>query len=310
MSRGIKLKRVSPMGEIIRNTMELEKRKEESLKESVIEDSIKEYSNKLEENSIYDKRNKMLSEAEAERQYIQSLRTQLLIEAFGVIFEESCPEEYKNINIYENMMNEFIKEKGDIKLLKEFEINTSLTASIVEIIKDEFEYLKANGKALTESQKTSRKDEFLDNVSKTVDAEKIGEIIQKRVSDTVDNFIDDSIDSKKKIEGIIDKSKKKIEDAETEELEESARLLATRKINQIMHEGSQTVLEMMVSELTKKVVSKKDGMDRFITESGIDMDGVMNNAVSMYTFLEMCAMLQLDNIDESKIESIKQDMKK
>lgn len=310
MSRGIKLKRVSPMGEIVRNTMELEKRKEESLKESVIEDSIKEYSNKLEENSIYDKRNKMLSEAEAERQYIQSLRTQLLIEAFGVIFEESCPEEYKNINIYENMMNEFIKEKGDIKLLKEFEINTSLTASIVEIIKDEFEYLKANGKALTESQKTSRKDEFLDNVSKTVDAEKIGEIIQKRVSDTVDNFIDDSIDSKKKIEGIIDKSKKKIEDAETEELEESARLLATRKINQIMHEGSQTVLEMMVSELTKKVVSKKDGMDRFITESGIDMDGVMNNAVSMYTFLEMCAMLQLDNIDESKIESIKQEMKK
>lgn len=308
--RGIKLKKVSPMGQVVRNMIDLENRKEEALKEAAIESSINDYSKKIEENSIYSKRDKMISEAEAERSYIQSLRTSLLIEAFGVIFKESCPGEYSDVSVYENMMNSFIKEKGSLKLLKEFEINTSLTASIASIINDEFEYLKSNGMALTESQKISRKDKFLDNINSTVDAKGIGEIIQKRVSSTVDSFIDKSIDSKKKIEDIIDNSKKKIEDAETEELEESARLLATRRVNEVLHGNSQTVLEMMVSSLTRKVLAKENGMESYITESGIDMDGVMKRTVSVYTFLEMCASLELDTIDESKLEEIKEDFKK
>lgn len=305
---GIKLKRSTPMSQIIQSKLHHEEMQKEKNKESLFESQLEKYKKDREVSDMYSNKNRIMNEAEQKQRYLRVLKKDLLIESFREIFSNACPSKYLNPIIFENMMHSYIKEKGLNTILKEFETKTCITSSIVSEINREFNFIKEA--SLTDAQRISRKDDFLNKIDKAIDMKSISDIIQNRVSDAIDNFIDETIEDKKKINSVLDKTKEKIDSANTENLAESARRLGSRNITSIKSGGSTSVLEMMINEFSKKAMSKDSRFESYLNENGrLDMDGIMSEAVSVYTFLEMTNTLKLDNISESRILEIKKEIK-
>ena len=66
-----------------------------------------------------------------------------------------------------------------------------------------------------------------------------------------------------------------------------------------------SIFEQLVINLTEQVISDTKIKEKFTTESGrLDMDGIVDRSISMYTMLEMVNVLQLKDMDHEYIQSV------
>ena len=155
------------------------------------------------------------------------------------------------------------------------------------------------------------KDSFYDELDKT-EIDDVTQEIRNRVSDSVNDFIDQNAKNKEEIEEIISKAndaKAQTTDQldsdqdRSEEIKESYDHNANKKINNILN-SNKSVLSYFVEAVSLATMKDKQLLAESSTNGQIDYDKIMDKAGTMYTMLEMLNTTKLEKVDANYIRDI------
>lgn len=160
------------------------------------------------------------------------------------------------------------------------------------------------------------KDDFFDEIEKSDDIDYVSNIIQNRVSRSIDEFIRDNTMDKFKIQDIIQTTQDNInnyntDDSNEEDIKESFEALAKQKLNDIT-EGNRpkTIFECMVYNIANSSY-KDEKLKKIYTENdSLNVDSIVENTKIIYTFLEMLNTTNMVKINESYIQKVLNDLNK
>lgn len=155
------------------------------------------------------------------------------------------------------------------------------------------------------------KDSFYDELDKT-EIDDVTQEIRNRVSDSVNNFIDQNAKNKEEIEEIISKANDAkanssdqldTDEDRSAEIKESYDHNANKKINKVLN-SNKSVLSYFVEAVSLATMKDKQLLEESSTNGQIDYDKVMDKAGTMYTMLEMLNTTKLEKVDAAYIKDI------
>lgn len=155
------------------------------------------------------------------------------------------------------------------------------------------------------------KDSFYDELDKT-EIDDVTQEIRNRVSDSVNDFIDQNAKNKEEIEEIISKANDAkanssdqldTDEDRSAEIKESYDHNANKKINKVLN-SNKSVLAYFVEAVSLATMKDKQLLEESSTNGQIDYDKIMDKAGTMYTMLEMLNTTKLEKVDAEYIRDI------
>lgn len=241
--------------------------------------------------------------------FLENAKNSFISECIYKLYCESLllPLTSKNKTIGRNLVNSFVKENGAGNLINSFSTKNLLLSEMSRISQKYYNKILESVEANKECREcieynldNTIKDDFykeLENID-TFDATKL---IKERVADAVQQFIDDNSCAKLDYEDIIKQAQEKIASAKDEAVIEEYSNIAKLKINELKNKRKKNIFNLMVESLTRKILTDDEYKARYVNESKVDMDSVVDNVQLIYTMLEMVNTTCMVNVDESFI---------
>lgn len=257
------------------------------------------------------------------RKYISEAKTTLLTEAIFYFVNESFDhsvtlEQRKQA---EAVVLNFVKEEGADKLLRKYETQTEFLANLAGIVNETYDKIvkEANEnktKKITGfNMKKSTTDAFYDklqNISNTQVTNKIMDMVAQETED----FIQQSVEDKNKMEQMAQDTKEKIDNikARTPEAKEAIKQEMVNTYNResklIRTNRPRSIFEEMVYHISNKVVKHKDLLEsHYVNKSGqLDVNKITENAKVLYTVLETLNTFKFKTFDAESIQELVQNI--
>ena len=142
-----------------------------------------------------------------------------------------------------------------------------------------------------------------------IDMSEASKLIKDRVSESIQQFIDDNSYAKMEYQDVIQSAQDSISNIKTtdevqkEALIEEYTSKAKRKINEMRLTRSKNIFSIMVESLTHKALSDNSYKTRYIHESTVNMNKVVEDTTLIYTMLEMVNTTNMIKVDEQFINN-------
>ena len=268
------------------------------------------------------KQEKELLETKREySEFISNARDYFMTEAINMILQSSLNEETceEDRNYGKALVEGFVKDTGSIKLISEFSNKSLLLASISSLVKESHELVLHSCKecdSKTFKITKSVDSQFFEKLINLNDKQ-ISDKINKRVCDSIEDFVQSNVNDKLDLEELADKTKEKIENIkaknaeERAKIEESYTLQYNREVQKIKQRNNRKVgvYEQIMNSMTRSIVADQNIRESFLLESGqLDTGKIMGKVTTLYTFLETLNTAKIANVNESYIEKVLKNM--
>lgn len=250
-------------------------------------------------------------------EFKNKLKSYLMESWLNYVFEHSLgnrksvlSEDVLNLN--KSLIKTFVNEEGVDSLLTTMSYKSNLLAEVAKYINEAIEEeLKEYDKEDTAPTiNADLQNNLYDKLDGSQDFEEISDTIRERVSLATQNFIQKNMVDKLDIKEIMNNTKERLsavrtgDDEKDEQISHEQTVKMKRAIKEI-NNRPHSIFEQLVINLTEQVISDPKIKEKFTTESGrLDMDGIVDRSISMYTMLEMVNALQLKDIDHEYIQSV------
>lgn len=257
------------------------------------------------------------------RKYISEAKTTLLTEAIFYFVNESFDhsvtlEQRKQA---EAVVLNFVKEEGADKLLRKYETQTEFLANLAGIVNETYDKIvkeaneSKNKKITGFNMKKSTTDAFYDklqNISNTQVTNKIMDMVAQETED----FIQQSVEDKNKMEQMAQDTKEKIDNikARTPEAKEAIKQEMVNAYNResklIRTNRPRSIFEEMVYHISNKVIKHRDLLEsHYVNKSGqLDVNKITENAKVLYTVLETLNTFKFKTFDAESIQELVQNI--
>lgn len=257
------------------------------------------------------------------RKFISEAKTTLLTEAIFYFVNESFDDSVTldQRKQAEAVVLNFVKEEGADKLLRKYETQTQFLANLAGIVNETYDKIveesqdNKNKQISSFSMKKSTTDAFYDklqNISNTQATNKIMDMVAQETED----FIQQSIEDKNKIEQMAQETKEKIDNikAKNPETKEAIKQEMVNSFNResklVRTNRPRSVFEEMVYHISNKVVKHNDLLNsHYVNESGqLDVNKITENAKVLYTVLETLNTFKFRKFDAKDIQELVQNI--
>lgn len=235
-----------------------------------------------------------------------AVKSILLSECLDLVFENSL-ESSQPEKIRKHFINKFIKEAGVDELLSEYKSKTIFLSEMTRVINKHFEQIMENAQYDENGEIVLDVNTQINKMLDELDKDEIGvciDAIKTRVANSYTEFIRNNAIDKAKVEAIIDKAQEDINKTTNESMIEEYNRQTKIAINNVKTRRSKTIFESMVNAMTKAVVKDEALNESFISNKQECMSTIIENAKTMYTFLEMVNTLSLRKVDIEYIEEV------
>lgn len=209
-----------------------------------------------------------------------------------------------------NMINSYMQEHTISKIMNRFDTASELLSEVAYYINEHTEKIyqekadNVDNKVIIKIELDDQdKSDFLDSI----DASNINQVANKiamRVQQAQAEFIQYNEEDKAHIEEIINKTKEKCDTTVKESLIENYQRDCKLAINRVK-DRDKSIFEVMVNEICKQTYRNDIIKEQFLTEnSNLDLDSIVETAEIMYTFLEMCNTIRLEDVNEEYISKV------
>ena len=248
--------------------------------------------------------------ANAKREFLQNVKNSLLSECIFKLYKDStvAPLTESDKVIARNLVNKFVLENGAGELLLNFKHKNLLLSEfsritnkyyqrILEECDDESSDPSKAGKAREFSIDDKTKEDFFTELE-DIDTEDASKLIKERVSDAVSEFIDNNENQKLEYEDIIKSAQDRIAGTTNEAYAESYTNQAKRTINEMRLNAKKNIFHYMVESLCKNTFKNDKLKTKYLNESTLNMDNIVNDSMLIYQMLEMINTTNMVNVDE------------
>ena len=248
--------------------------------------------------------------ANAKREFLQNVKNSLLSECIFKLYKDStvAPLTESDKVIARNLVNKFVLENGAGELLLNFKHKNLLLSEfsritnkyyqrILEECDDESSDPSKAGKAREFSIDDKTKEDFFTELE-DIDTEDASKLIKERVSDAVSEFIDNNENQKLEYEDIIKSAQDRIAGTTNESYAESYTNQAKRTINEMRLNAKKNIFHYMVESLCKNTFKNDKLKTKYLNESTLNMDNIVNDSMLIYQMLEMINTTNMVNVDE------------
>lgn len=250
-----------------------------------------------------------LTNIENRNRLLEGVKRELLKTSIMHLFKESYSG---NLNerdkvIVKNLITSFINEQDTGNLLNRFKYQNTLLAEMGRIIKEAYNNVvddidKRNNDESNKVKEfkfdTTIVDDFYKDIE-DLDTEEASQLIRDKVADAMSDFVDQNMQNKIDYQDIISQAKEKMEVASDESMAEAYMEDAKRRINEYRNTRPKNVFHYVVEAISTQAFKNDNLNKRYIHENAVDMDGVVESAELIYTFLEMLNTTEM--VDESYI---------
>lgn len=283
---------------------------EEEQKRVQLEESIR--IKELNENqvNILEYQQSINKTANAKREFLQNVKNSLLSECIFKLYKDStvAPLTESDRVIARNLVNKFVLENGAGELLLNFKHKNLLLSEfsritnkyyqrILEECEDESSDPSKVGKAREFSIDDKTKEDFFTELE-DIDTEDASKLIKERVSDAVSEFIDNNENQKLEYEDIIKSAQDRIAGTSNESYAESYTNQAKRTINEMRLNAKKNIFHYMVESLCKNTFKNDKLKTKYLNESTLNMDNIVNDSMLIYNMLEMVSTTNMVNVNE------------
>lgn len=248
----------------------------------------------------------------------KALKEYFMETAIGVIFDrimEDNHADYRDYNIGHNIIHKFVEEQGYSNLMTRFHSQNLILSEMANII-DEYYNI-----AIKEATKETLDDQDLGyTLDKTIAAdfvekikdlvpEKCIKMIYARVTDSVQNFIDQQTERKIAIKDIYIKANEKAKQIKADSVREDFISNTKAKVSKVYNKSTNVFGAM--TQILSENAYKNDALKAlYINESGeLNTKQICNDAMVMYTVLEEINTLQMADITDDFIRNELKKMK-
>lgn len=248
--------------------------------------------------------------ANAKREFLQNVKNSLLSECIFKLYKDSTvtPLTESDKVIARNLVNKFVLENGAGELLLNFKHKNLLLSEfsritnkyyqrILEECDDESSDPSKAGKAREFSIDDKTKEDFFTELE-DIDTEDASKLIKERVSDAVSEFIDNNENQKLEYEDIIKSAQDRIAGTTNESYTESYTNQAKRTINEMRLNAKKNIFHYMVESLCKNTFKNDKLKTKYLNESTLNMDNIVNDSMLIYNMLEMVSTTNMVNVNE------------
>ena len=262
------------------------------------------------------KNNSLLQKSNLKDAILEELVTAVLYDGIlAPVLEMSFANSHQHQLGY-NIANNFVKEHGANKLLKEWKNSNYYMQSMQEDVSNWYSYLVESaeekvkeGLSLKDAYQIEQDNinDFIitikDNIPKDID-----ETINERVADSIQDFIDDNKKNKADMEKIYMDAKSKMVSDNDIGIQQEASMMAKRKENKILNRPTNVFGEMtkIMLESVHKISVLKES---YSNNNKLDFKKIMKDTEVMYTFLECLNTLNIVNVNESYITNMLLEMR-
>lgn len=262
------------------------------------------------------KNNSLLQKSNLKDAILEELVTTVLYDGIlAPVLEMSFANSHQHQLGY-NIANNFVKEHGANKLLKEWKNSNYYMQSMQEDVSNWYNYLIESaeekvkeGLSLKDAYQIEQDNinDFIitikDNIPKDID-----ETINERVADSIQDFIDDNKKNKADMEKIYMDAKSKMVSDNDIGIQQEASMMAKRKENKILNRPTNVFGEMtkIMLESVHKISVLKES---YSNNNKLDFKKIMKDTEVMYTFLECLNTLNIVNVNESYITNMLLEMR-
>lgn len=243
--------------------------------------------------------------------FLSNVKEAFITECIFKLYKDSTltPMTERDKTVARNMITGFVKENGAGNLITDFATKNILLSEMSRICTKYYDKVLEGmdcKKDCNDDEKYSLditiKDDFYSELNDldTADASKL---IKDRVANAIEEFIDTNSYAKMDYEDIISQAKDKIKAAKDDETIEEITNLAKRKINDKKLTRNKNIFNLMVESLTRKAITDDKYRVRYVNESKVDIDSVVDDTQLVYTMLEMVNTTNMINIDEKFINN-------
>lgn len=255
------------------------------------------------------------------RQFLSEAKITLLTEAIFYFVNESFDDSVTldQRKQAEAVVLNFVKKEGADKLLNKYSTQTEFLANLSGIVNETYDKVVKEAKDAKKisafNMKKSTTDAFYDklqNISNTQVTNKIMDMVAQET----ENFIQQSVEDKNKMEEMAQQTKEKIDNIkarnpETKEAIKQEMVNAYNRESKLIRTNRpRSIFEEMVYHISNKVVKHKDLLDsHYVNESGqLDVDKITENAKVLYTVLETLNTFKFRKFDNKDIQEIIQNI--
>ena len=248
--------------------------------------------------------------ANAKREFLQNVKNSLLSECIFKLYKDStvAPLTESDKVIARNLVNKFVLENGAGELLLNFKHKNLLLSEfsritnkyyqrILEECDDESSDPSKAGKAREFSIDDKTKEDFFTELE-DIDTEDASKLIKERVSDAVSEFIDNNENQKLEYEDIIKSAQDRIAGTTNESYAESYTNQAKRTINEMRLNAKKNIFHYMVESLCKNTFKNDKLKTKYLNESTLNTDNIVNDSMLIYNMLEMVSTTNMVNVNE------------
>lgn len=243
--------------------------------------------------------------------FLESVKSGFLSAAMMKLYTESFDHKLNKRDkiVGKNLITNFIQEQGTGELLERFKYQNTLLAEMgrivnkayqetVEILNKQEDESKIPGRAAELKLDQTVVDDFYKDLC-DLDTVEASQLIRDKVADAMSEFIDENLQNRIDYKDIIDQAKEKIQGSQEESAIDDTMNEAKRRINEMRRTRHKNIFHYMVEAVSKQVFKDESLNKRYVHESSVDMDGVVNSAELIYTMLEMVNTTEM--VDEDYI---------
>ena len=243
--------------------------------------------------------------------FLEGVKSGLLNLAIMNLFEESFSHDMNSRDkiVAKGLVDKFVKEQGVGNLLTRFKYQNTILAEMGRLVSESYDKVidsldKKNdeelpGRAMDLKLDTTIVDDFYKDIV-DLDTTEASQLIRDKVADAMSDFVDQNMQNRIDYQDIITQAKEKMSETEDETVAEAVMNEAKRQINERRRIRPKNIFHYMVEAISKQAYKDENLNKRYIHENTLDMDGVVNSAELVYTFLEMVNTTEM--VDEKYIK--------
>lgn len=247
--------------------------------------------------------------------FLQTVKEAFISECIMKLYTESLNAmDSRDKIIAKNLVTRFVKENGAGDLIRSFSTKNLLLSEMARISQKYYDKVVEscdstncdNNKIKEYSLDTTIKDDFFKELE-DIDMSDASKLIKDRVSESIQQFIDDNSYAKMEYQDVIQSAQDSISNIKTtdevqkESLIEEYTSKAKRKINEMRLIRPKNIFSVMVESLTHKALTIDSYKTKYIHESTVNMNKIVEDTTLIYTMLEMVNTTNMIKVDEKFI---------
>lgn len=280
--------------------MSLKYKEDKSVQKNIKENTEPEFDYHSVMESAYANKNKIFA-------LKKDIKKSLLFEAIENIYENSIPGIQLNTSrsdlMKKNIINKFIQEEGVENLLNKFKTKSYVLSEMSRVVNKYYDIIVEKIDVEHPDAFTidiDDKNSFYDEID-TDDVDELTSTIKQRVALSMDEFITNNMQNKVEIKEIMQNTQDKI-NSNRDEFKESYEMNGKRAISNIENKPK-NILEAMILKLSKSAFTNESVKEVYMKDS-LDIDTIVEDCKTMYTFLEMLNTAKMKKIDRDYVSNI------